>query len=214
VEAYAELVRSVARRFHGRGEALEDLVQVGFVGLLQALERFDPTRGAPFIAFAMPTMVGELKKHFRDRRWNIRVSRELQERYLEVRAARDRLTQALGRVPTPADIAADLGIRTDDVVEALEAGSTFGMASLDGWRGERDPDGRWRDGGYDVIDDRLFVDALVATLPSRQREVLELRFRHELTQAEIGRRVGMGQMQVSRLLSRTLRSLRDVALAG
>jgi RNA polymerase sigma-B factor len=211
VEAYSDLVRSVARRFDGRGESFEDLVQVGFVGLLQAIERFDPGRGFPFIAFALPTMVGELKKHFRDRRWRMRVSRDLQERYLEVRAARDRLVQTLGRIPSTADIGEELGITADDVVEALEVGSTFAMASLEGGRGERDPGGRCREDGYDAVDDRLFVDALLATLPGRHRDVVWLRFNDELTQAEIGRRVGMGQMQVSRLLSRTLRTLRDVA---
>ncbi len=213
LESYTGLVRSLARRYAGRGESSEDLMQVGFVGLLQALERFDPNRGCPFLGFAVPTIVGELKKHFRDRRWRIRVPRGLQERYLDVRAARDRLVQILGRKPTVGDIAAELGIREDEVVEAMDAGSTFSMPSLDAPAGYTMPPhpGRIHETGYDGVEDGLFVDSLLARLPSPQREVLVLRFYSELSQSEIGRQLGMGQMQVSRLLARTLGSLRAVA---
>lgn len=215
VEAYEGLVRSIARRFAGRGESFDDLVQVAYVGLLLALDRFDPRRGRPFAAFAVPTIVGELKKHFRNHRWTVHVPRPVQERYLEVRAARDRLVHDLGRVPTLADIAADLGMTADDVAEALEAGSTFSMASLDRPRASGSPPEDLcctRDKGFDAVEDRLYVQALVDRLPSAQREVLCLRFHGELTQSEIGRRIGACQMQVSRVLARTLSSLRAVSI--
>ncbi len=213
VEAYAGTVRAVARRFAGRGESEDDLAQVAFIGLLEALDRFDPSRGLPFRAFAVPTMVGELKRHFRDRRWRMRVPRALQERYLEVRRVRDELAQDLGRVPSVADIAAALELPRDDVVEALEAGATFNMSSLDGvCTGSVVVAAGGPERGYQAVDDRLHVEALLARLEDRQRLVLDLRFGAELTQAEIGRRVGIGQMQVSRMLSRTLAALRTVAL--
>ena len=213
VEAYAGLVRSVSLRFAGRGESTEDLIQVGFVGLLQALERFDPHRGCPFRAFAAPTIVGELKKHFRDRRWRIRVPRSVQERYLEVRAARDRLVQVLGRAPTAADIAAQLDVTCEEVLEAMDAGSSFSMASLDspGGYAMAHP-ARTGDKGYDAVENGLFVEALLDRLPARERDVVVLRFHGELTHSEIGRRLGMGQMQVSRTLTRTLSSLRARAV--
>lgn len=209
VDAYAGLVRSVSLRFAGRGESTEDLIQVGFVGLLEALERFDPHRGCPFPGFAVPTIVGELKRHFRDRRWRIRVPRPVQERYLDVRAARDRLVQVLGRVPAVADIAAELEISCEEVLEAMDAGASFSMASLDspGGDGMAHP-ARAGEKGYDAVENGLFVEALLDRLPARQRDVVVLRFHGELTQSEIGRRLGMGQMQVSRTLARTLSSLR------
>jgi RNA polymerase sigma-B factor len=213
LESYSGLVRSLARRFAGRGESIEDLMQVGFVGLLQALDRFDPVRGAPFLGFAVPTIVGELKRHFRDRRWKIRVPRQLQERYLEVRAARERLLQELGRNPTVHDIAADLSLPDDDVLEAMEAGSTFSMGSLDAPArdGGASPV-RTGEGGYASVEDGLMVDWLLARLPAPQREVVVLRYYDELTQSEIGRRLGMGQMQVSRALARSIGWLRAAAM--
>ena len=216
VEAYSPLVKSVARRFARRGELLEDLQQTAFVGLLEALDRFDPNRGSRFASFAVPTMVGHLKRHFRDRRWRVHVPRSVQERYLLISAARDDLTQDLRRVPTVVDIATALGLDVDQVAKAMEAGDSFGMTSLDALpnmiddvvptdRGER---------GYREVDDRLFVDAVVSTLPDRQRRVVALRFGGGLTQAEIGRRIGTSQMQVSRLLSRSLAALRSMSDTG
>lgn len=216
VDAYDGLVRVMARRFAGRGESFDDLVQVGYIGLLKALDRFDPRRGRPFLAFAVPTIVGELKRHFRDQRWRVRFSRPVQERYLEVREACDRLVHHLGRVPTVADIAADLGITVDDVAEALEAGSTFTMASLDRPRASGSPpDHLWRtrNGGFDAVEDALHVQSLLGRLPCAQREILRLRFEGELTQSQIARRLGVSQMQVSRVLSRTLSSLRAIGTA-
>jgi RNA polymerase sigma-B factor len=215
VEAYSPLVKAIAKRFAGRGELLEDLQQTAFVGLLEALDRFDPNRGSRFVSFAVPTMVGHLKRHFRERRWRMHVPRSVQERYLLIRSARDDLTQDLQRIPTVLDIATALGLRVDQVVEAMEAGDTFGMTSLEALphvidhvvstdRGE----------GYREVDDRLFVDAVVSRLPDPQRRVVALRFGGELTQAEIGRRIGTSQMQVSRLLSRSLARLRSMSETG
>ena len=216
VEAYTPLVKAVAKRFAGRGELLEDLQQTAFVGFLVALDRFDPNRGSRFVSFAVPTMVGHLKRHFRDRRWRVHVPRSVQERYLLIRAARDDLTQDLRRVPTVVDIATALGLDVDQVAEAMDAGDSFGMTSLEALpnmidsaiptdHGER---------GYREVDDRLFVDAVVSKLPDRQRRVVALRFGGELTQAEIGRRIGTSQMQVSRLLSRSLATLRSMSGTG
>lgn len=216
VRAYEGLVRSLARRFAGRGEALEDLVQVAYVGLLQALERFDPKRGCPFVGFAVPTMIGELKRHFRDRRWKVRVPRALQDRYLAVRAERDDLTQALGRPPSMPDIAEALDLSTDEVVEAMDVGSTFSMASIDASRAgdERRPFSlATNDIGYEVVDDKLLLQGLVAQLGDRERCLLELRFQAEMSQREVGWELGLGQMQVSRLLGRTLASLQRMAAA-
>jgi RNA polymerase sigma-B factor len=161
-------------------------------------------------------MAGHLKRHFRDRRWRVHVPRSVQERYLLVRSARDDLTQELRRVPTVLDVATALGLGVDEVVEAMDAGDSFGMTSLEALpnlidtvvsadRGEV---------GYREVDDRLFVDAVVSTLPDRQRRVVALRFGGGLTQAEIGRRIGTSQMQVSRILARSLATLRSMSETG
>jgi RNA polymerase sigma-B factor len=125
VAAYGALVRATAKRFEGRGVPLEDLQQTAFVGLLEALDRFDPTRGAAFVSYAVPTMLGHLKRHFRDCRWRVHVSRAVQDRYLEIRSTRDVLTQELRRVPSPPDVAAAVGLDVEQVVEAIGAGDTF-----------------------------------------------------------------------------------------
>jgi RNA polymerase sigma-B factor len=212
VRSYANLVRATAKRFEGRGEGLEDLQQIAFVGFLEALDRFDPTRGSPFVTYAVPTMLGQLKRHFRDRRWRVHVPRTVQDRYLEIRTARDDLTQRLGRVPSLTDLAAAVGLEVDQVVEALEAGDTFAMTSLEALANGSDKSA-WSgraEAGYREVDNRLYVQSLVSRLPDQQRRVLALRFAGELTQAEIGRRIGASQMQISRLLSRSLGVLRSL----
>jgi RNA polymerase sigma-B factor len=216
VRCYANLVRATAKRFEGRGEALEDLQQIAFVGFLEALDRFDPARGSGFVSYAVPTMVGHLKRHFRDRRWRVHVPRTVQERYLDIRSTRDELVQELGRVPSLPDIAAAVGLEADQVAEALAAGNTFAMASLENlaygsdgaaWSGRAEV-------GYREVEDRLYLQSLVSRLPEQQRHVLRLRFAGELTQAEIGRRIGVSQMQISRLLARSLGTLRSLSAAG
>jgi RNA polymerase sigma-B factor len=216
VAAYEVLVTRMARRFAGRGESLEDLTQVAYVGLLKALDRFDPARGYPFAGYAIPTIVGELKRHFRDRRWKVGVPRVMQERYLAVRSERDRLTQVLGRTPTVGDIAEALGCSMDEVVEATELGWTFSMSSLDAgpFDDERPrPAVTHQERSYESVEDRLFVEALVAQLGDRERRILDLRFNGDKTQTQVGSELGMGQMQVSRVLARTLKSLREAASA-
>jgi RNA polymerase sigma-B factor len=209
VEAYTSLVQTAAGRFRGRGESFEDLVQVGYIGLLRALDRFDPQRGFPFVAYALPTILGEIRRHFRDQRWKVRVPRSVQERYLDVRAARDDLTQALARPPTVADIADALHLTVDEVVEAAEAGATFTPA---GPELLEDESGRCLaavDPGYEAVDNALLARSLIRRLPEWQQEIVELRFAEELTQSEIGERIGVCQMRVSRVLSRIIASLRD-----
>ncbi len=213
VERYLPMCRRLARRFSGRGESFDDLVQVALVGLLEALERFDPGRGIPFPAFAAPTILGELKRHFRDHRWKVRVPRRIQNRFLEVQRARDDLAQALGRVPTVADIADHLGISPEDVVEAMEAGATFEMSTLDAETGNGgSADVPVGEPGYQRIEDRVFLASLVARLPRQRQLVLQMRFGQGMSQAAIGRRLGTSQMHISRSLAGSLATLR--ALTG
>jgi RNA polymerase sigma-B factor len=214
VEHYVPMCRRLARRFTGRGESFEDLVQVALVGLLEALERFDPGRGIPFPAFAAPTILGELKRHFRDHRWKVRVPRRIQNRFLEVQRARDDLAQTLGRIPSVADIADHLGISTDDVVEAMDAGATFEMPTLDGESGGNgaSADVPVTEPGYQRIEDRVFLGALVSRLPRQRQLVLQMRFGQGMSQAAIGRRLGTSQMHISRSLAGSLATLR--ALSG
>ena len=213
VEHYLPMCRRLARRFTGRGESFEDLVQVALVGLLEALERFDPERGIPFPAFAAPTILGELKRHFRDHRWKVRVPRRIQNRFLDVQRARDDLAQTLGRIPTVADIAEHLGLSADDVVEAMEAGATFEMPTLDGDTGTGAAgDVPVSEPGYQLIEDRVFLASLVSRLPRQRQLVLQMRFGQGMSQAAIGRRLGTSQMHISRSLAGSLATLR--ALTG
>ncbi len=208
VEANIGLARHLARRFAHRGEPPDELEQVALVGLLKAVERFEPERGAQFSTFAVPTIVGELKRHFRDRGWAVRVPRRVQELYLEVGATVARLSQDLGRSPTPAEVAASARVPVETVIEALEAGDLYHLASLD----EPGEQGRPRDPAapdqFLPLDQRLVIEGMLATLPARDRLIIELRFFDGLTQTEIAERVGISQMHVSRLLTRSLEVLR------
>jgi len=213
VEHYRPMCRRLARRFTGRGESYEDLVQVALVGLLEALERFDPDRGIPFPAFAAPTILGELKRHFRDHRWKVRVPRRVQNRFLDVQRARDDLAQTLGRIPTVADIAEHLGLAPEDVLEAMDAGATFEMSTLDAEPGSgAASEVPVSDPGYQLVEDRVFLGALVARLPRQRQLVLQMRFGQGMSQAAIGRRLGTSQMHISRSLAGSLATLR--ALTG
>jgi RNA polymerase sigma-B factor len=216
VEQHMALVRRLARRFDHRGEELDDLLQVALYGLLLAVERFDPDQGFRFTTFAVPTIVGELKRHFRDHRWNVRVPRSVQENYLRVRNAVDRLFQELGRAPTPADIAASVGLSVRDVRRALEAGNSFKALALeheeddvDSWVGRRlaQPCRELQSSEH-----RQQVTELLSCLSEREQRVVRLRFGHDLSQREIGERIGMSQMHVSRVLRRSFDTMR--ALAG
>jgi RNA polymerase sigma-B factor len=207
------LAEFLARRFVHRGEPLDDLRQVALVGLLKAVERFEPDRGLQFSSFAMPTIVGELKRHFRDRGWAVRVPRRVQELHLELDRTIAALSQELGRPPTPKEIAARAGVQEEDVLESMEASSLYRLPSIDAIRSGDDPAGApaERIGDMDPemesVDNRLAVGELLSLLPEREQTIVYLRFFEGLTQSEIAEHVGISQMHVSRLLVRSLETL-------
>ena len=209
------VARRLAQRYAGRGQSVDDLVQVANLGLVKAAQRFEPDQGTPFVAYAVPTMLGELRRYFRDNAWAIHVPRSLQETALRVRHAGDRLRQTLGHEVDASEIAHDLGLRVDDVLEARNAsGVAFACRSLDAALLD---DGESRlseilgsdDASLEQIEARESLRVAFGRLPAREREILVLRFFGELTQAEIADQLGISQMHVSRLLARTLRTLRE-----
>ena len=208
VRRFMPLARSLAMRYRRRTESLDDLVQVASLGLVKSIDGFDPERGRPFTAYAVPTILGELRRHFRDHVWNVRLPRGLQELTLKVDEATNALTEELGRFPTAAQIADRLGISTEDVLEALEAASARRTMSLDAPRISDDEAlptvetiGR-PEAGYEQVEADLVSGD--AGLDEREWLVLRLRFVEELTQQEIGRRLGVSQMQISRISRRAL----------
>jgi RNA polymerase sigma-B factor len=218
VERFLPLASHLARRYDGRDVPLEDLVQVASLALLKAIDRFDPDRGIAFSSFAVPTIVGELKRHFRDKGWWIRVPRDLQELAMRVERASDLLFDELQRTPTPLEIAEHLGITVEEMLEAREAAGAYRADSLDRPCSDDDPDGRamvdtlgGEDRGYRRAEQAVTIERLMETLSPREREIVTLRFVQDLTQAEIGARVGVSQMQVSRLLRQALERMRAVA---
>ncbi len=219
VEEHAPLAHFLAGRFSNRGEPRDDLVQVALVGLLKAVERFDPTRGLQFSTFATPTVLGELKRHFRDRGWTVRVPRRVQELHLQLGRIISALGQEQGRSPTPAEIAERAGVSEEDVLEAMEAGSLYRLVSLDGSATPDDESGDLAaclggdDPAFARIEHRDELAELLGVLPERERRIVELRFFESLTQSEIAERVGVSQMHVSRLLTRSLERLRAEATA-
>jgi RNA polymerase sigma-B factor len=219
VERLMPLARSLALRFSHSGESLDDLVQVAALGLVKAIDRFDPERGFAFTSFATPTILGELRRHLRDTAWALRVPRELQERALVVARTANEMTGTLGRPPTAAELAETTGMALEDVVEARAAGSARHAVSI--FRplseGEDEPLADILGGddpGFAATDDALTSERLLASLPPREREILRLRFQEELTQWQIGERVGCSQMHVSRLIRQSLRRLRETAEAA
>jgi RNA polymerase sigma-B factor len=217
VTAHLGLAAYLARRFANRGQPLEDLVQVASLGLLKAVDRFDPGLGIEFSTYATTTIVGELKRHLRDRGWAVRAPRRMQELYLTLSQVVDTLGQELGRSPNIAELAAEVQASEEDVLEALEAGQAYRFASLDAPRAESEgPETLGeRLGEEDAelarADERATLDPLLRQLPARQRQVVHLRFFEGLTQSEIARRLGISQMQVSRLLTRSVAQLRSFA---
>jgi RNA polymerase sigma-B factor len=213
VEEHMRLAEFLARRFAHRGEPLDDLRQVALVGLLKAVERFEPDRGLQFSSFAMPTIVGELKRHFRDRGWAVRVPRRVQELHLELDRTIATLSQELGRPPTPREIADRAGVQEEDVLESMEASSLYRLPSIDAIRSGDDSAGAptERLGDLDpeinAVDNRLAVGELLSMLPEREQKIVYLRFFEGLTQSEIAEHVGISQMHVSRLLVRSLETL-------
>ena len=209
------LAERLALRFAGRGQPLDDLRQVAYLGLVLAAGRFDPDRGVAFTTFAHATIAGELKRHFRDHAWHLHVARPVQELYLSVRDAAERLTHELGRTPTPGEVASVLGVPEERVVESLEARSALRVDSLDAVR-DGDDDPSWRDRaavepGYETVEERSWLVPALSALPERERHILKLRFVDGLPQSAIAARVGISQMHVSRLLARSLRTLRAAA---
>src|SRR3954447_8091816 len=215
------LARSLAGRYARAGESLEDLVQVANIGLIKAVDRFDPTRGIAFSSFAVPSILGELKRHFRDHGWAARVPRPLQERVLKVNTCSERLSSRLGRSPKPLEVAAEIGMSVEDVLEALVAGTAFDSMSLDAplSRGDEDGGATYADSvgapdeRLELVEYRSVVAATIRALPPRERQVLLLRFAEDMTQSEIATRVGISQMHVSRLIRRALERLQAVAAA-
>jgi RNA polymerase sigma-B factor len=206
------LAHQLARRFLHRGEPLDDLVQVASVALVKSVDRFDPGRGVDFAAFATRTIIGELKRHFRDKGWAVRASRRVQELYLELGHATSTLVQELGRSPTVAELAQATNASEEAVIEAIEAGQGYRAASIDASENEDDPlSARLgeNDTRYDSVEDRALLGPALATLPVREQAILRMRFIDGMTQSEIAVEVGVSQMHVSRLLAASLEKLRD-----
>jgi RNA polymerase sigma-B factor len=216
VTAHIGLAEYLARRFTNRGEPLDDLVQVASLGLLKAVDRFDPERGLEFSTYATPTIVGELKRHFRDKGWAVRVPRRVQELHLRLGSVVSVLSQELGRSPTIGEIAQAASVSEEDVLEAIEAGHAYRFTSLDAPSGSDDEGTLATQLGEDdqaLIDSehRVALSPLIARFPPRERTILHLRFFEGLTQSEIAGRLGISQMHVSRLLARSLAQLRASA---
>ncbi len=214
VERCLPLADHIARRFEGRGEPRDDLVQVARVGLVNAVIRFDVEAGTDFVSFAVPTIMGEVRRHFRDNSWSVKAPRRLKELHLRLGAATAELSQRLGRAPTATELAAELGMDRAEVVEGLVAGSSYNTLSIDS--GGDDDEARAIadtlgdvDTGLDQIEDREALRPMLEALPERERTVLVLRFFESMTQTQIAERVGISQMHVSRLLAKSLARLRD-----
>ncbi len=215
VERCLPLADHIARRFDGRGEPRDDLVQVARVGLVNAVIRFDVTAGADFVSFAVPTIMGEVRRHLRDNPWSVKVPRRLKELHLRLGAATADLSQRVGRAPTASELAAELEMDRGEVIEGLVAGSSYNTLSIDsGGSGSEDAPGILdtlgdMDAKLDQIENREVLRPLLESLPERDRTVLVLRFFESLTQTQIAERVGISQMHVSRLLAKSLARLRD-----
>ena len=216
ITMYLNLVKYLASRFRNRGEPIDDLVQVGTIGLIKAIDRFDTDRQVEFTTYATPTIVGELKRYFRDKGWAIKVPRRLQELSFRVNQAVDALTQQLQRSPLIPEIAAHIGVTTEEVLEAMETSEAYNFVSLESDRGKDGSDtfsileyiGK-DDQLMAVVDDRTTLAAALRHLTPQEQHVLYLRFFQGLTQTEIARQLDISQMQVSRLLRKALRVLRE-----
>jgi RNA polymerase sigma-B factor len=209
VARHMPLVRQLARRYSYTSEPLDDLVQVGSVGLLNALSRYDPHLGASFKAYAVPTILGELRRHFRDTAWSVHLPRSLQERTREVQVALSSLQATLGRSPTISELAERIGASSEQVIEAMEARLAYRVESLDAPPAPGDDRDNWRlagevDAGYETAEQSALLSRALKALPERERALVRLRFEEDLSQSEIGRKLGMSQMHVSRLLRRAL----------
>jgi RNA polymerase sigma-B factor len=221
VERFLPFARDLARRYTYTDEPFDDLQQVAYLGLIKAIDRFDPDRGTKFTSFAAPTILGELKRHFRDKGWALRVPRDLQERALTVIREAEALSKELCRSPKPREVARAVGCSVEEVLEAQQAAASYEAASLDAPTARDDNEGAslvdmlgGQDDGYELIEERDAIASTWKTLPDVERSVLELRFVHDLNQREIGERIGYSQMHVSRLLRRALDRLETAAAAA
>jgi RNA polymerase sigma-B factor len=218
IAAFTPVARRAAAKFQRRGEELDDLVQVALIGLIKAVDRFEPERGVHFAHYALPTMIGELKRHFRDRAWTVRVNRGLQEMHLRIARAVPELSQRLQRTPTTADIAGYLDVGEEEVRQGMRCAGAYATRSLNDlvpgsndielaeMLGEQDKE-------LELVPDRIALRDVVAQLPEREQEILRLRFLDNLTQAEIANLIGVSQMHVSRLLTKAFAQLKERLLA-
>jgi RNA polymerase sigma-B factor len=219
IEAWLPLANSLANRFTNRGESHDDLIQTATIGLIKAVDRFDPTRGVEFAAYAVPTIVGEIKRHFRDHTWDVRVPRRIQELRLQVAEAANTLTNTLQRDPTHADIATHLGVTETDVRDGITGAGAYNAISLQTPARPGDGGGEIGDllGGDDpdleLTDLRATLAPALAKLGERERRILAYRFFDNMTQSQIADKVGVSQMHVSRLLTRALATLRTELVA-
>ena len=221
VERFLPLARDLARRYTYTDEPFDDLLQVACLGLVKAIDRFDPDRGAKLSSYAAPTMLGELKRHFRDKAWALRVPRDLQERALAVGRETEGLSKRLGRSPKPREVAQELGCSVEQVLDAHEAAASYQATSLYAPAVRDDDEAASlvdligaEDSGYELVEDRYAIASMWKALPEVERKVIELRFMSDLTQREIGERMGYSQMHVSRLVRRALSRLEDAAGAA
>jgi RNA polymerase sigma-B factor len=217
VARWMPLARQLARRYGRSSEPFDDLLQVASMGLVKALQGYDPDRGGAFSSYAVPTIMGELKRYFRDRTWSVRVPRSLQELAMRVDAARDRLAGEGGRSPSVSELAAATGASEEEVLEALQAGDAYHATSLEAPRSEDEDTFSLgdllggTDDGFRLAEHRVLLTSVLGELGERDREILRLRFEEDLTQQEIAAIIGVSQMQVSRLLRRSLATLRSAA---
>jgi RNA polymerase sigma-B factor len=217
IEQYMSLVRSLARRYSYRGEQLEDLVQIGAIGLIKAIDRFDVNRGVELTTYATPNIIGEIKRHFRDRGWAVRVPRGLQELNIQLSRLIEELTVQLGRSPTIAELAKGAGVSEEEVLEALESGRAYTSLSLSVGSAGHDDEGELdpleslgtEEHQYEVSEDRAVLAPGFRVLDERERKILHLRFFEGLTQSQIAQQVGISQMHVSRLIRRSLEKIRE-----
>ncbi|WP_417118468.1 SigB/SigF/SigG family RNA polymerase sigma factor [Olsenella phocaeensis] len=216
IESHLNLVRFLASKFKNRGEPLDDLIQVGSIGLIKAIDRFDPERGLEFTTFATPTITGEIKRHFRDKGWSVRVPRRLQELSAKVNQVTDELTKELQHSPSVEEIARELDSTVDEVLEAMESSSAYSSVSLEAPSSGGDDDSpsvldhyASEDEELASSDDRMVIEDTIRDFSPREQEIIRMRFIDGLTQVEIAKKLGISQVQVSRLLRRTLKKVQE-----
>ena len=216
IVSHVNLVRYIAAKFKNRGEPLDDLIQVGTIGLIKAIDRFDPSRGLEFTTYATPTIMGEIKRHFRDKGWTIRVPRRLQELSAKVNTVTDELTTELQRSPSIDEIAARLGTTPDEVLEAMESSSAYSSVPLEGQGGTDEDDApavidRYAsvDNDLEASDDRMILEDVISEFPEADQQAIRMRYLGGMTQVEIAKKLGISQVQVSRMLRRALRRIQE-----